>query len=140
LNLAQGDVQLVSMIARRILTLLLLLSSFGCGIFGPEFCTAGRRWGVSVTVIDALDGSSITEGLAGVLVDGSFREDMLVFENILVGAGERAGRYDLTITTDGYAVFARGGIKVNRPSWRSSCRHVETVHITAELESSSPSV
>ena len=116
---------------RMTLVLSLLLGSLGCGIVGPVGCTAEVRFGVVVTVVDALDGAFVTEGLFGVLVDGSFREEMEVFENTVRGAAERKGRYELTIMADGYTSFTERGIDVN-----ADFCHVLPVAITAELEKS----
>lgn len=120
---------------RMTLVLSLLLGGLGCGIVGPVGCTADVRFGVVVTVVDALDGAFVTEGLFGVLVDGSFREEMEVFENTLRGAAEREGQYDLTIVADGYSSLTQRGIEVN-----ADFCHVVPVGITAELEKSALSV
>ena len=62
-------------------------------------------------------------------MDGDFSEDMESFSNSLVGAGERAGTYDATVTATGYAAWTSEDIFVTE----DEC-HVIPVSISAELD------
>jgi len=83
------------------------------------------------TVTDAADGAQATEGLSGVLVEGSYREEMEVGGNVLFGAGERAGLYELTIVADGYVTWTQNDIEVTA----DEC-HVDPVRLEVQLHRS----
>ncbi|MDH5761023.1 MAG: carboxypeptidase-like regulatory domain-containing protein [Gemmatimonadota bacterium] len=101
----------------------------GCDILDPDLvCTEEMRYGVNVTVVDAGSGSPITEGLGGTLTEGSFSEVMAVWDNRLMGAGERAGTYTVQVQATGYADWTRQGVVV----LAGEC-HVEPAALTAEL-------
>jgi hypothetical protein len=100
----------------------------GCDVTDPAGCTAEIRFGVSVEVVSLADGRPVVEGLAGVLREGDYSEDMFVDENRVQGAPERAGTYDLTITAEGFETLRENGISVTE----NEC-HVNTRTLTAEL-------
>ena len=105
-----------------------VLSLSACDVLDPKICTGEYRLGVRVEVVSAADGSAITDGLAGTLVEGSYVEVMEVVENELRGAGERPGTYTLVINATGYETWWRVDLRV--PA--DEC-HVITQHVTAEL-------
>jgi hypothetical protein len=113
--------------------LLQVLLSTACGVTEPKgiICTREFRYGVTATVTDAADGSQETEGLSGILAEGSYREEMGVGGNVLAGAGERAGLYELTVMADGYVTWTQGDIEVTA----DEC-HVEPVSLTVLLHPS----
>jgi hypothetical protein len=113
--------------------LLQVLLSTACGVTEPKgiICTREFRYGVTATVTDAADGSQETEGLSGILAEGSYREEMGVGGNVLAGAGERAGLYELTVMADGYVTWTQGNIEVTA----DEC-HVEPVSLTVLLHPS----
>jgi hypothetical protein len=100
----------------------------GCDVTDPEACTAEIRYGIVVEVYNLADGRPIVDGLAGLLREGEYAEEMSVNENLVQGAPERAGTYDLTITAEGYETLRQNGISVRE----NEC-HVETRTLTAEL-------
>jgi hypothetical protein len=53
--------------------LLLALLGTACGVTEPPgiICTTEFRYGVTATVTDAADGAQATEGLSGLLAEGS---------------------------------------------------------------------
>lgn len=94
----------------------------------PVICTALYAYGLTVTVVDAPTGDSLRVAPAGVAHDGSWSETMQVFGNHLLGAGERAGTYDITVTAPGYRAWDTTGVKVTA----DEC-HVRGVNLTARL-------
>jgi hypothetical protein len=112
----------------------LVLGSWGCGSLGPAGCTDEFLFGVLATVVDAVDGSPVIDGLVGTLTEGQFREEMGVFGNTLQGAGERAGRYDLTVMAEGYDALTLSPIQVE-----SDACHVKPVNVTVGLNKSTVS-
>ena len=100
----------------------------GCDVTDPEACTAEIRYGISVEVYNLADGRPIVDGLAGLLREGEYSEEMAVTDNRVQGAPERSGTYDMTITAEGYETLRQNGISVRE----NEC-HVETRTLTAEL-------
>jgi hypothetical protein len=86
----------------------------GCGVVGPVACTTEAVAAVQVTVEDSLTSAPVTEGLEGRLTEASYEETMLVFDNLLIGAFERAGTYVVTVNATGYEEWTRSGIRVRR--------------------------
>ncbi|MGY8779150.1 MAG: hypothetical protein ACKVIN_13650 [Longimicrobiales bacterium] len=113
--------------------LLQVLLSTACGVTEPQgiSCTREFRYGVTAAVTDAADGTQATEGLSGVLTEGSYREEMEVGGNVLVGAGERAGLYELTIMADGYVAWTESALEVTA----DKC-HVDPVSLEVLLHRS----
>ena len=113
--------------------LLLALLGTACGVTEPQgiICTTEFRYGVTATVTDAADGAQATEGLSGLLAEGSYREEMEVGGNVLVGAGERAGLYQLTVMADGYVTWTQNDIEVTA----DEC-HVDPVSLEVLLHRS----
>lgn len=104
----------------------------GCGnLLDGQACTADFRYGISISVLDRATGLPVIEGIAGEVRDGSYVETMEVFfENQLVGAGERAGTYDVSVTALGYAPWSQQNVDVDK----DEC-HVEQRTLTATLDS-----
>jgi hypothetical protein len=94
----------------------------------PPICTALYAYGLTVTTVDAETGDSLTVTPMGIASDGAFSDTMQVFGNRLMGAGERAGTYDITVTAPGYARWDTTGITVTA----DEC-HVHGVGLTARL-------
>jgi hypothetical protein len=113
--------------------LLLALLGTECGVTEPQgvICTREFRYGVEATVTDAADGAQATGGLSGVLAEGSYREEMGVGGNVLIGAGERAGLYELTVMADGYVTWTQNDIEVTA----DEC-HVDPVSLEVLLHRS----
>jgi hypothetical protein len=95
----------------------------------PVVCTALYAYGVSVRAVDASTGQPVTAGLTGTLADGSYRETMQVFPTgELVGAGERAGTYLVSVGATGYQSWTQADVRVSA----DEC-HVQGVHLDARL-------
>jgi len=91
-------------------------------------CTLEFRYGLSITVLDGA-GAPAADGALGLAVEGSYVDTMMVFlPETLVGAGERAGTYDITITKDGFMTWTAENITVTA----DEC-HVIPVSLDANL-------
>ena len=89
------------------------------------------RYGVTATVTDGADGTQVNEGLSAVLAEGSYREEMEVRGDLLVGAGERAGLYQLTVMAHGFVTWSQSEIEVTA----DEC-HVDPVNLSVLLQPS----
>lgn len=98
-----------SMLAPFILVLALATCD---GASDPIACTAQFVYGITVHVVDSTTGLPVTDGLAGNLQDGSYAEAMMAFGSDLVGAGERAGTYTVTVTATGYSEWSTSEVVV----------------------------
>lgn len=110
-----------------LLLLALLPVLGGCDIAGVD-CTAEFVYGIVVRAYDFEAGGPITEGLAGHVLQSNYAETMVVWENSLMGAGERKGTYSVVVTAPGYQDWVRTGVVV-----RDEGCHVATVELKAYL-------
>lgn len=103
--------------AKRPLLALLLLLAAGCSNspFGGA-CTTEFVYGVTVTVLDADSGEPIAEGATLTIRDAGYVEvvTQTVDGRTLSGAGERPGRYSLTVERPGYGAWVQDGVVVIR--------------------------
>lgn len=99
-----------------------------CDPDGGLVCTTEFVYGVQVTAVDAATNVPVTDGLEGTLTDGAYVEEMQVQGNTLLGAGERAGTYDLEVRANGYETVVDSGIVVTE----NEC-HVNPVSLLAEM-------
>src|SRR5918999_787750 len=88
----------------------------GCNNLFTGACTADFRHGIVVEVRDAVTGATAAEGARLVVRDGNYVETVdgppapsLTF---LQAAGERPGRYDLTVSKPGYVDWTRADVLV----------------------------
>ena len=86
---------------------------------------------VSVQVVDAASGTALAEGSTMTLRDGDYVETTSEsFDGrTLVGAGERAGTYIITVAREGYHSWVLTDVEVTE----DEC-HVDPVSLLAELE------
>ena len=98
-----------------------------CGIVGFD-CTGEYVYGVRVRAFDSESGAPVVEGLAGHLLQSSYAERMEVWENTLMGAGERPGTYSVVVTAPTYEDWVRTGIVVED----EPC-HVSVQELRADL-------
>ncbi len=70
-------------------------------------CTQQFVYGLNITCKDASTNAVITEGLTVVAVDGSYEETLIndPGSSVFIGAGERAGNYIITVTSNAYETY-----------------------------------
>jgi hypothetical protein len=96
-------------------------------------CTADFRYGVVVEVRDSVTGAPAADGARLIARDGAYADtsDQLPFRDplLLRAAGERGGRYDLTVQKSSYREWTRTGVRV-----REDGCHVIPVRLVARLQ------
>ena len=105
------------------------MAGIGCSetLPGPV-CTADFRYGLSITVLDGAGGPA-AEGAIGTAVEGSYQETLEVFgPDAMVGAGERPGTYDITVSKTGHMTWSAQNVTVTA----DEC-HVIPVSLEANL-------
>lgn len=111
----------------------LLLLVTGCTTPFGGVCTTQFVYGVTVTVLDDGSGEAIADGATLTIRDSGYVE--IVTDSFdgrtLSGAGERAGRYTLTVERPGYLKWVQDGVVVIR----GEC-HVTPVSLEARLTAS----
>lgn len=123
--------------SQRVATITLLLASLSAGsgcALAPENCTADFRFGLTVLVRDSSTAAPAGDGAIVTAEDGAYVETLTVFPGdwdsvTFVGAGERPGRYALTVSKPGYRAWVRRGVRVGE----DGC-HVQRVTIEAWLQ------
>ncbi|MGY8797509.1 MAG: carboxypeptidase-like regulatory domain-containing protein [Longimicrobiales bacterium] len=114
---------------RRIL-LATLLAVGACGTTEPVFCTQEARAGINVTITDALSGNALAAGSTLTIREGDYVERSTeAFGNVIAGARERAGTYEVSIAREGYHIWTQSGVVVDE----DEC-HVITVTLDVALE------
>ena len=93
-----------------------VLVTGGClDVANPNACTAVLVYGLTVAVTDSITGAPSAADASAVARSGSYEEVLTPIpgNNLhLVGAAERAGVYEVTITKSGYQTWTRAGISV----------------------------
>jgi len=118
--------------ASFLLPLLVLVA--GCDGDESIVCTTEARFGVNLSVKDAVTGQLIPSGVRGSLKDGSYLDSLQVFTDIegrifsLAGAVERPGTYRVDLVAPGYQPWTRSDVRV----LAGRC-HVEPVSIQADM-------
>ena len=131
-------------ITLRLSPLAITLALCGCGLTdsGPYVCTADFRFGLAVYVKDSITGAWAASG-ARLLTDigGTPVDTALSYPTAfpagqpaldsqpLLGAGERAGVYRVTVRKSGYTDWVRTGLRVTE----DEC-HVRRTTLTARLQ------
>ena len=103
----------------------------GCGTTEPIACTEIFVYGLSVAVVEAGTGAPLADGATLTLRDGDYVESTTEsFDGrTMMGAGERAGAYVVTVSRAGFHTWAATDVIVTA----DQC-HVIPVALTAELE------
>lgn len=116
--------------ARCLAAVLIAAALAGCGdSTGPIACTEEFRFGITIEVRDGTTGEPAAVGARGTLREGDYVEQMQIFgDDTMLGAGERAGTYDILITRPGYEEWAAARVTVTA----DEC-HVRTVALQANL-------
>jgi len=93
-----------------------VLVTGGClDVANPNACTAVVVYGLTVAVTDSVTGAPSAVDASAVARSGSYEELLTPIPGNtlhLVGAAERAGVYEVTITKPGYQDWTRAGISV----------------------------
>lgn len=88
----------------------------GClDVANPNPCAPGGIYGLTIAVRDSVTGLPAASEANGVARDGGYQEILSgIFGNDLhlVGASERPGVYEITITKAGYQTWTRAGVSV----------------------------
>lgn len=106
--------------------ILLALVAEACG------CTDLLTYGVHVTVRDAQTGDTLMAAVTGTITDGRYSEAMeVMYDGVLVGAGNRPGTYDVEIRAEGYQTWTMEDVKVKQSF--PFCPQVETVRLEADM-------
>lgn len=95
---------------------------------GPV-CTADFRYGLNITVLDS-SGAPAAQGAIGIAVEGDEYEETLTVlgPDVMAGAGERPGTYDITVSRTGYMTWSATNVTV-----RADECHVIPVSLEANL-------
>ena len=121
---------------KKLIILITLLTIFlGCKEEeNLTICTLEFVYGLNITLINANTSMPITDEVNVVIKDGNYEEVLTRLESDVpfLGAGERAGTYFLTITSNAYKTFISEPIIVEA----NEC-HVIPVVKTIQLEPTS---
>ena len=87
-------------------------------------------WGFAVTAVDGASGAPAAAGATLVARSGAYADSMTATrdDEVLYGADDRPGRYDLTVRKPGYREWARAGLVVP-----ATCGTIPTTSLTARL-------
>ena len=104
----------------------------GCNPY-PTSCTDELRYGIAVAIRDAVTGAPAAAGARLIAREGDYIETVdgpAVPDLIVLGAaGERPGKYTVTVQKAGYQTWTRSNIWV-----RDGGCHVKTVQFEARLQ------
>lgn len=118
--------------SQKIILFVFLLSIFlGCNDLNDDsfHCTTEYVYGLNITLIDKETKAEITKDVKVTIQDGDYEEVLQGESSLFYGAGERAGTYIVTVTSDNYKTFISDPITVTE----DAC-HVNSVSRTFELE------
>ncbi len=89
------------------ITFLLMCSLISCNNSDDNTiaCTEQYVYGLTITVLDATNHQLIGDAATVVAIDGNYSEDFMFLTESFVGAGERAGNYIVTVSTEGYETY-----------------------------------
>lgn len=117
------------------ITMMALPFLVGCGELGPIACTADFRYGLSVEVLDAASSAPIADSATMTLRDGGYVETVTSSfgGSTLMGAGERAGNYTVSVARPRYHDWIATDVRVDA----DEC-HVIPVSLTANMVATTP--
>ena len=101
-------------ITRILIAAIAVTAAVGCEDDLISLCDDLARPAVRIHVRDSVADAPISEdlGMAGVLRDGTYTEDMSRWESQLRGGDNRPGNYDVEIRAEGYLTWTMTGIVV----------------------------
>jgi hypothetical protein len=117
--------------AKRLAIPFVAVALTGCGddSTGPIACTEEFRYGITIEVRDGATGEGAAVGAEGTLTEGAYVEELMIFgDDTMLGAGERAGTYDVLITKTGFEDWTASRVTVTA----DEC-HVHPVGLQANL-------
>ena len=122
---------------RVLLPINLLLFCVGCDIIDPGDCVAIAGYALNVTVRDSVSGGPPPSGTLVIARDGTYADSMTAGVPGSTGstfplAIERPGTYLVTVEAEGYRLWSRSGIVVERSS--AKCHQIQTVTVLARLQ------
>lgn len=114
---------------RSVWGLCALLVATACDDGPLDFaCTTEFVYGLNLTVLDGF-GAGAAQGALGVAVDGTFADTLEVRgDRQMLGAGERPGTYDITVSKPGHLTWSAENITVT-----ANVCHVIPVQLEAVL-------
>lgn len=109
----------------------------GCELMALD-CHQEAVWAVRIEVVDSLTGSLMAHEATGVLVDGAYVDTMVIADfnevmgssRFLVGASERPGTYQASISAEGYLPWTR--VLTAAPRGSSAC-HLRPAQAVARM-------
>jgi hypothetical protein len=103
--------------------------SASCGI-SDQACTADFRYGIVVAVVHSISGAVVADSAAGIVRDVAFTDSLMnAGGGTLLGAGERAGNYEVIVRHPRYMEWRVDSIRVTE----DEC-YVRPVLLTARLQ------
>lgn len=120
---------------RRVLALAAAMPGLACNDV-PVVCTAIAVPGIQVDVRDSVTGLPATDGALGIARDGAYADTLETLPTMgplpsptMLGAWERQGTYDVTVSRTNYLTWSAAGVRVTG----DAC-HVTTVKLEANLQ------
>ena len=110
----------------------LVVAVFGCE--RPTLCTLNFVYGLNVYVSDRVTQFSLVDpGTLVVATDGAFADTATAFAGTFQAAGERPGRYAVSVERSGYQKWSQSNVQIE-----SDGCHVEPVSLHARLDAATP--
>ena len=115
----------------------LLAFCIGCDIIDPGDCVAIAGFALNVIVQDSISRGPPPSGTRVITRDGTYADSMTAGVPSATGSAfplavERTGSYLVTVEAEGFLLWSRSEIKVERSS--SKCHQIQTVTLVARLQ------
>ena len=121
----------------RLRSFSLLVFCTGCDILDPGDCIAIGRFALNVTVEDSITGSAPQVATRVIARDGTYADSLILvtpdptFRSFPL-APERPGSYLVTVEAEGYRLWSRASIVVERSTGK--CHELQGVTFRARLQ------
>ena len=118
-------------------TLILQALCTGCDILSPGDCVAIGRFALNVTVEDSITGSTPQVATRVIARDGTYADTLILLApdptfRAFALAPERPGSYFVTVEAEGYRLWSRANILVERSTGK--CHELQGVTIRARIQ------
>ena len=115
----------------------LLVLCMGCDIIDPGDCVAIAGFALNVIVQDSVSGGPPPSGTRVIARDGTYADSMTAGVPGATGSAfplavERPGSYVVTVEAEGYRLWSRSEINVERSA--DKCHQIQTVTVLARLQ------